>query len=128
MDATSFNSFIHETMPVQITKGRIQAVTFDAQVTNGAAHGFVTPRYRDLTIKVTGRGAGGVLGTGGVIGDAARSIATAVGTAELHAANPQRGQRAPRRGEIKLAFSSTQTLPAFVWGCLKTGLLAAIRK
>jgi hypothetical protein len=128
MDATSLNTFIHETMPLQFTKGRIQQVTFDARVTNGAAQGFVTPRYKDLTIKVTGRGSEGVLGTGGVIGDAARGIATAVGGAGLHAANPDRGEQAPRRGAINLAFSSTQTLPAFVWGCLRTGLLAAVRK
>lgn len=128
MDATSLNPFIHETMPLQFTKGRIQQVTFDARVTNGAAQGFITPRYTDLTIQVTGRGAGGVLGTGGVIGDAARSIATAVGAAELHAANPERGERLPRRGEINRVFSSTETLPAFVWGCIRTGLLTAVRK
>lgn len=128
IDATRLNSFIQETLPLRFTRGRIEEVAFDARVNDGAASGFVTPRYRDLAIKVTGRGAGGVLGTGGVIGDAARGIATAVGLAQLHAANPDRGAKAPRRGAIDVRFASTQTLPAFVWVCMRTGLLAAVRK
>ncbi len=129
MPATKFNAFIHETLPMRLDKGRIVEITFDAAVVNGVARGTVTPRYNDLTVEVTGRGSKGILGTGGVIGDAARGIATAVGNlTELRSDNPEDGETAPRTGAITHIFTPRETLPTFVWTSIRDGLFAVVRK
>jgi hypothetical protein len=129
MPATSFNAFVHETFPLRLTKGRVVEITFDATVANGVAGGSVTPRYHDLTVEVTGRGSQGILGTGGVIGDAARGIATLVGNlTEIHADNPDDGETAPRTGTINHIFNPNETLPAFLWKSIRDGLFAVVRK
>ena len=129
MPATSLNAFIHETFPLRLAKGRIKEIVFGATVTNGVAEGTVTPLYNDLTVEVTGRGSGGILGTGGVIGDAARGIATFVGNlTEMQGDNPDDGETAPRRGTINHTFTPTETLPAFLWISIRDGLFAVVRK
>ena len=129
MPATGFNAFIHETSPLRLAKGRIVEIAFDAMVANGVARGTVTPRYHDLTVEVTGRGSKGILGTGGVIGDAARGIATLVGNlTELRSDNPDDSATAPRIGPINHTFTSRETLPAFLWASIRDGLFAVVRK
>ena len=129
MPATKFNAFIHETFPMRLDKGRIVEIAFDATVANGVARGTVTPRYNDLAVEVTGRGSKGILGTGGVIGDAARGIATAVGNlTELRSDNPDDGETTPRTGPIDHTFTPSETLPTFVWKSIRDGLFAVVRK
>ena len=129
MPATSLNAFIEEAAAFRIEKGRILGIGFEASVSRGVARGTVTPRYKDLSIKVTGRGATGILGTGGVIGDAARGIATAVGNlTELRGDNPADGETEPRRGPIDHTFTPDQTLPTFLWKSLRGGLLAVVQQ
>jgi hypothetical protein len=104
-------------------------ITFDATVVNGVAAGTITPRYHDLAIEVTGRGAKGILGGGGVIGDAARGIATFLGNAaEINADNPGDGETVPRTGTIKHTFTPNETLPAFLWASIRDGLFSVMRK
>ena len=129
MPATKFNAFIHETSPLRLAKGRVVEIAFDASVANGVARGTVTPRYHDLAVEVTGRGSQGILGTGGVIGDAARGIATFVGNeTELRSDNPDDGTTTPLSGTINHLFTSRETLPAFLWASIRDGLFAVVRK
>jgi hypothetical protein len=129
MSATSLNAFIAETFALRLEKGRISEISFEARVASGVAQGSVIPRYKDLSIEVTGRGSQGILGTGGVVGDAARGIASLVGNlTALHADNPDDGETEPRRGPINHTFTPNETLPAFLWTSLRGGLMAAVRK
>jgi hypothetical protein len=129
MPATDLNAFIEETFALRLDKGRVLHIPFTARVRGGVAHGSVIPRYKDLSIEVTGRGSKGILAAGGVIGDAARGVATLVGNATaIHADNPDAGEAEPRRGSINHPFSSNETLPAFLWASLRQGLMAAVRK
>ena len=129
MPATRFNAFVEEALPWRLDKGRVESITFTAQVTNGVARGTVVPRYKDLAVKATGEGSGGILGTGGVVGDVAQSVATFVANlSEIRSDNPENGEAAPRTGTIDHAFTPDQTLPAFLWKSLRGGLWAVVRK
>jgi hypothetical protein len=128
MPATRLNEFLEEAMPWRLDKGRVESIAFTARVTNGVARGSVIPRYKDLAAQVTGEGSKGILGTGGVIGDAARSVATLMGKSELRSDNPEDGATAPLTGTIEHVFTPDQTLPAFVWRSLRGGLLKVVRK
>jgi hypothetical protein len=129
MPATRLNAFIEHAFPLRLTKGRIVEIPFEATVANGVARGTVTPRYHDLTVEVTGHGAKGILNTGGVIGDAARGVATFVGNATaIHSDNPDDGETALRTGTINHPFTPNETLPAFLWKSIRDGLFAVVRK
>jgi hypothetical protein len=129
MPVTHFNAFIKEAMPLRLDKGRVESITFTATVTSGVARGSVIPRYQDLAVEVTGEGSKGILATGGVIGDVARSVATFVGNqTELRSDNPAEGETEPHVGTIAHTFTPDQTLPTFVWKSLRGGLLAVVRK
>lgn len=129
MPATSYNAFVEETFPMRLDKGRVLGITFEARVTNGVARGTLTPLYKDLAVEVTGEGSKGILGTGGVVGDAARGVATFVGNlTELRSDNPEEGETAPLTGTINHTFTPDQTLPAFLWKSIRGGLLAVVRK
>jgi hypothetical protein len=129
MPAARFNAFVAEATPVRLEKGRVDSITFSAEVTKGAARGTVIPRYKGLAVKVTGAGSGGILGTGGIFGGAARGVATWVGNqTKLRSDNPGPGERAPHVGGINHIFTSEQTLPAFLWKSLRGGLLAVVKK
>ena len=129
MPAATLNAFIQETFALRLDKGRVLGIDFAASVANGLAQGAIVPRYKDLSIEVTGRGAKGILGTGGVVGEAARDIASLVGNeTKLRADNPDDGQTTPRRGPINHTFTPNETLPAFLWISLRGGLMAVVRK
>jgi hypothetical protein len=69
------------------------------------------------------------LGSGGILGDAARDIASFVGNlTEVRANNPDEPEKAPRSGTIRHTFTSDETLPAFLWESVRDGLLAVVRK
>jgi hypothetical protein len=129
MPATGFNAFLEEAMPLRVAKGSVAGITFSATVTDGTARGSVIPRYKDLAMEVTGEGSTGILGAGGVVGDAARGVATLVGNwTEVRSDNPADGEAAPHAGPIDHVFTPDQTLPAFLWKSLRGGLLAVVRK
>jgi hypothetical protein len=129
MPATSFNPFIRETMPLRLTNGRVVGISFHATVTDGVARGSVTPRYNDLSVAVTQRGSTGIMGLGGIIGGAARGIASFVGNRmKVRANNPDNTAAAPRSGTIRRTFTSDETLPGFLWAGVRDGLLAVVRK
>jgi hypothetical protein len=129
MPATAFNEFLERVYPWRIERGRVQRIHFDANIQNGVATGTVTPLYTDLSIKVTGRGADGLLGTGGVVGDAARGVASLVANwTEFNERNPAESGKPPRSGAIADTFTRRETLPALVWRSLRGGLLAVVRK
>jgi hypothetical protein len=129
MPAASFNVFIRETMPLRLTKGRVVGISFHATVTGGVARGSVTPRYNDLSVAVTRRGSTGIMGNGGILGGAARGIASLVGNwTMVRANNPNDVGATPRIGTIRHTFTSDETLPAFLWASVRDGLLAVVRK
>jgi hypothetical protein len=129
MPASDLNEFVDRAFPFRLSKGRIKDIEFDATVRNGVADGGVTPLYNDLALEVTGHGSKGILGTGGVVGDAARGIATFVGNAtEMRSDNPEDGEQSPRRGTIRHVFTPSETLPAFLWFSLRDGLFGVVRK
>jgi hypothetical protein len=127
MAAARLNEFLERVYPWKIARGQIQRIDFDVRVRAGVASGTVTPHYRDLSIKVTGRGADGLLGTGGVIGDAARGVASAMARAKVNGRNPEAGKPASS-GTVAYTFTQRETLVAFVWHSLRQGLLAIVRK
>ncbi len=129
MPAADLNTFIKEVFALRLEGGRISGISFDATVVSGAAQGTLIPRYTDLSVEVTARGSKGILGTGGVIGDAARGIASFVGNqTEIHSDNPDDGETEPRRGPINHTFTPNETLPAFLWASLRGGLMGVVRK
>jgi len=129
MPAASLNVFVRETFPLRISKGQIVGMSFRARVTNGVALGTITPRYNDLRVAVTRRGSGGILGNGGLLGGAARGIASLVGNwTQLHANNPDDADEAPRIGAIHHTLTPDETLPAFLWASIRDGLMAVVRK
>ena len=129
MPATSLNPFIRETMPLRLTNGRVVGISFYATVTGGVARGSVTPRYNDLSVAVTQRGSKGIMGLGGILGGAARGIASWAGNwMKVRANNPSDTGATPRSGTIRHSFTPDETLPAFLWASVRDGLLAVVRK
>jgi hypothetical protein len=129
MPAASFNPFIRETMAFRLTNGRVVGISFHATVTNGVARGSVTPRYNDLSVAVTQRGSTGILGRGGILGSAARGIASFMGNwLKVRANNPADARATPRSGTIRHTFTSDESLPAFLWAGVRDGLLAVVKK
>jgi len=129
MPAASLNPFIRETMPLRLANGRVVGISFYATVTGGVARGSVTPRYNDLSVAVTQRGSKGILGRGGILGGAARGIASLVGNwMKVRANNPDDAAATPRSGAIRHTFTSDETLPAFLWASVRDGLMAVVRK
>jgi len=129
MPAASLNVFVRETFPLRISKGQIVGMSFRATVTNGVARGTITPRYNDLRVAVTRRGSTGILGNGGILGGAARGIASLVGNwTQLRSNNPDDAEGVPRIGVIEHALEPDETLPAFLWASIRDGLMAVVRK
>jgi len=129
MPAASLNVFVRETLPLRIAKGQVMGVSFSATVTNGVALGTITPRYNDLRVAVTRRGSGGILGNGGILGGAARGIASLVGNwTQLRSNNPDDAGTAPLSGTIQHTLTAEETLPAFLWASIRDGLMAVVRK
>ena len=129
MPAASFNVFIGETMPLRLTDGRVVGISFHATVTHGVARGSVTPRYNDLSVAVTRRGSTGIMGARGMLGGAARGIASLVGNwTKVRANNPNDTGATPRSGNIRHTFTPDETLPAFLWASVRDALLSVVRK
>jgi hypothetical protein len=129
MPATAFNPFIEEVYALSIANGRVTGIGFDAAVRGGVARGTITPRYNDFSIAVTRRGSGGILGGGGIVGGAARGIASfAANQMSVRANNPDNSATTPRAGTIQHIFTPNEALPGFLWATLRDGLLQVIRK
>lgn len=129
MPATSLNAFVREILPLRLTHGRVVGISFGATVADGVARGTVTPRYHDLSVAVTRRGSTGIMGGGGLLGGAARGIASFMGNwLKVRANNPDAADTVPRSGTIRHTFTSDQTLPAFLWVSVRGGLLAVVKK
>jgi hypothetical protein len=115
--------------PLRIAAGRVAKVSFGAQVQAGVARGSIIPRFADLSVSVTRRGSGGILGGGGVIGGVARGIASFVANRwEVRGNNPDNPTKSPKSGRIRYTFRSDQALPAFLWGSMRGGLLQVVKK
>ncbi|HTD71142.1 MAG TPA: hypothetical protein VK647_11885 [Gemmatimonadales bacterium] len=128
MPATSLNAFVREVFPLRIAKGRVVGISFSATVANGVSRGTITPRYNDLSVSVTRSGSEGILGGGGIVGVAARGIASFMGNLmKVHANNPDDAKTTPRIGTISHTLTSDETLPAFLWASVRGGLLAVVR-
>jgi hypothetical protein len=128
MPATAFNRVIEHIDNWSITHGQVEGANLSATVHHGVARGMVTPRYTDLSVKVTGHGSGGILGAGGIIGGAVRGLASLVARSKLNSDNPDAPGKAPRSGPIHHAFTPSETLPAFLWVGLREALLVVMRK
>jgi hypothetical protein len=129
MPVAGLNAFVQETFPLRLAKGHVVGISFNATVVDGVARGTITPRYNDLSVAVTRRGSGGILGDGGILGGAARGIASFVGNwMKVRANNPDDAEAALRSGTIHHTFTSHETLPAFLWASIRDGLLAVVKK
>jgi hypothetical protein len=132
MPATAFNGFVEAIYPWRIEKGQLSTIKFTAAVKNGVATGTITPIYRDLNVDVTGSGATGILGTGGVIGSAARGIASlAANVMKVNTNNPDdpdHPTKPPQVGVIRHAFTGRESLPGFLWKSIRDGLLPVLKK
>ena len=126
MDAAALNPLIEHIQPARIKSGRIDDVRFQFAVTNGVARGTLTPRYRDMAADVTGEGMTGVLGRG-PIGGLLRGAAEAAQGLKVRGSNPDEPDRAPRVGTINHRFEG-ESLPAFVWNAIKSGLMPVVLK
>jgi hypothetical protein len=132
MPATAFNDFVEPIYPWRIEKGQLSTIKFTAAVRNGVATGTITPIYRDLNVDVTGSGATGILGSGGVIGSAARGIASlAANVMKVNTNNPDdpdHPTKPPQVGVIHHAFTRHESLPGFLWKSIRDGLLPVLKK
>jgi hypothetical protein len=107
----------------------VVGISFHATVTHGVARGSVTPRYNDLSVAVTRRGSTGIMGARGMLGGAARGIASLVGNwTKVRANNPNDTGATPRSGNIRHTFTPDETLPAFLWASVRDALLSVVRK
>ena len=129
MSAQKFNPFAVPTGALQIENGQVAGGSFSVTVKHGVASGAITPRFNDLSVSITQKGSTGILGNGGIIGGAARGIASfAANKLAMRANNPDNAATAPRIGTISHTFKSSETLIAFLWVSLRDGLLAVIKK
>jgi hypothetical protein len=129
MPATPFNLILEHLENWKIARGHVERIGFSATVHHGVARGTLTPLYTDLSVQVTGQGGGGVLGTHGIIGGAARGLASLVANwTKIRGQNPDGPGRPPRVGPIAHVFTPSETLPGFLWVSLREGLLAGIRR
>ena len=132
MPALAFNGFIAELFPWRIDKGNVSTIKFTTAVQDGIATGTITPIYRDLKVEVTGSGSKGILGTGGVVGSAARGIASlAANVAKVNTNNPDdpnHPTKPPQTGVIHHVFTHRESLPGFLWTSVRDGLLPVLKK
>jgi hypothetical protein len=128
MPAAALNTFVEEVSPLRIADGRVVGITFNAAVRHGVARGWVTPRFNDLSVSVMRRGSGGILGDRGIVGGAARGIASMMANWEVRGNNPDHPSKPPLSGRIRHAFRSDETLPAFLWAGVWGGLLLVVKQ
>jgi hypothetical protein len=128
MSALAFNPFVVETQALRMEHGRVATIDFRLAVENGVARGTITPRYNDLSVSITRSGSDGILGSGGILGGAARGIASLAAGTRLRSDNPDDPASAPRIGTIRRRFTPDQTLIAFLWAGVRDGLLSVVRK
>lgn len=128
MSARVLNPFLVETGALQIENRQVAGVSFSVAVRNGVAIGTITPRFNDLSVSVTRSGSEGILGGGGILGGAARRIASFAAKLMLRANNPDSPANAPRIGTIGHAFTPDETLIAFLWSSVRDGLLLVVRR
>jgi len=127
MPAEAFNLVLEHMENWRIAHGQVEGVTFGATVHDGLARGTLTPLYSDLSVRVTGHGTGGILGSGGIIGGAVRGVASlAANWTKLRGRNPDDPAKRPRSGPIRHAFAPSETLPAFLWASVREGLLVVM--
>jgi len=127
MPGTALNPFISAIMPAAVKEGELQGLTFALRVTDGHAAGQLTPLYTGLKIDVTGRGMTGVMGSPGLIGGIVRGAAELAAGWRVRGSNPSDPGATPRAGTINHTFHG-ETLPAFFWSAIRTGLLPVIIK
>jgi hypothetical protein len=129
MPAQAFNQFAVPTGALQIESGQVAGGSFNMTIKHGVARGAITPRFNDLSVSITRNGSTGILGNGGIIGGAARGIASFAATRlAMRANNPDKATTAPRIGTINHTFKSSETLIAFLWVSLRDGLLSVVKK
>ncbi len=129
MPATAFNLVLENLDNWKIEDGQVQRITFGATVHRGVARGSLTPIYTDLSVRVTGHGAGGILSAHGIFGGAARGLASLVANVTtLKQANPHHAGETPRSGPISHTFAANETFPKFLWVSLREALLVPITR
>jgi hypothetical protein len=128
MPATAFNLVLEHLENWKIARGQVEKIDFSVAVHDGVARGALTPLYSGLSVQVTGHGSGGILGLHGIIGGAVRGLASAVAESKVHGGNPDAPLKAPRGGAIHHVYARSETLPGFLWVCLREGLLVVLLK
>jgi len=129
MPATAFNLVLEHLESWKIEDGQVQRITFGATVHRGVARGSLTPIYTDLSVRVTGHGAGGILSAHGILGGAARGLASLVANmTTMKQANPHHAGETPRSGPISHTFAPNETFPKFLWVSLREALLVPISR
>jgi hypothetical protein len=129
MPAQALNGFVAHALPARIASGEVDGIEFKAQVRGGVARGTITPRYRGLSIDITGRGASGIIGGGGTLARIVRNVVTGIANDfKIRNNNPGRPGEPPRTAAIDHPFVRTETLPAFIWASLRDGLMGVIKK
>lgn len=128
MPITALNPLVSHILPTQIKSGELLGLTYAFHVTDGRARGEITPFYQGLSVDITGRGMGGPLRSGGIIRGALRGVAEfAANQFMVRGSNPDRPDRPPRIGLIDHQFDG-ESLPAFYWSTVKSGLLPLVRR
>jgi hypothetical protein len=128
MPISAINALTAYLFPVRVTAGQLRGIDYDVRVAGGTANGSITPRYTGLAVTMTEEGGSGILGSGGVVGDAARGIALFFARRGIHEDNPAADDSAARKGSVTHSARPIETLPSFLWHGLRTGLADAVRK
>lgn len=128
MSALEFNAFVEQVGGVRVQNGDVAGATFNVNVRHGVASGTIMPLFSNLSVSVTRKGSTGILGNGGILGGAARSIASlAANQLMVRASNPD-GSNPPRVGTIRHTYTPRQTLISFIWVGIRDGLMSVVKK
>ncbi len=121
MPVTAFNGFLAETENIKLGNGKVDGVVFSQVSANGVVTSTVTPRYRDLSIDVIGKG-------GGVFGSVKRAVVQFAANAfKVRSQDPEPARR-PETARATRRYNPANSWIQFLWFGLRDGLKEVIVK
>ena len=120
MDLTRLDAFLDVAERTRIKSGRAREVTFEIDVTGGAALGRVRAIYQDLKIAVLDDQ------TGAESGFKNRVASFLANTLSIHSANAPDASGAMYEGKVIYTRKPEDKFVPFVWQALRTGILDVI--
>lgn len=122
MPATALNQFLAEAENIKFGSGQVDRIDFELKASNGFVVARVTPRYRNLSVDVTGKG-------GGVIGSVKRAVVEFAANAfKVRSDNPEGEGKAARSARASRPYNPEHSWIQFLWFGTRDGLKEVILK